>query len=100
MQQSVLTTEYLYSTITAESDPTGDVVQWAFTDGRQWPTSDTPWIDAEWEPGSTGNVARTRLLVGPENSGHVVPLGFYSAWVRITDTPEVPVKFAGYLTIS
>ena len=98
---SVLATEYLHCKVVADDDPTGDVVQWAFLDrGTQWPNETTTWVDGGWKPGSTAQDAVARVLVGPENGGHPLTVGQYRVWLRITDNPEVPVKLAGYLTMS
>lgn len=94
---SVESTEYVHSTVTADQDVTGDPVQWAFTTRHAWPDATTTWVDGEWVPGA-GGTAVARLLVGP--AGHELVPDSYSVWLRITDSPERPVKFVGYLTIT
>ena len=84
------TNEYLSTTVTAADDPTGDDVAFAFLPSGTRPSSGD-WRAGEWAPGAPPYVARIR--VGGTGSGATVELapGSYKAWLRITDSPEVPV---------
>lgn len=91
---SVLSTEYVETVVTSLVDPTGDVVQLAL------PTHDTVPVTGDWKTGvwrtATINGVTTRyagLLVGP--GANVYTAGVYDLWVKITDSPEVPVTQAG-----
>ncbi len=75
----------------APYDPTADVVEMAFIPTSQAYPVDSDWNAATWE--TSGVAAGTEYLavclVGP---GAVeLPAGVYSVFVRVTDSPEVPV---------
>lgn len=94
MRRSVESTEYLKSTVTStDYDVTDDVVEWAILGVHEKPTGTTTWVAGDWAPGTT----TARLLIGPD--GHELAVGEYSVWLRINDSPEIPVDKAGYLTI-
>lgn len=88
---SVLSTEYVRIPVTASKlgvpyDPTGDTVMMAFTlegsgDGP------TDFVTASWETAAGQFFAL--CLVGP--AATQLPVGAYTAWVKITDSPEIPV---------
>lgn len=83
-----------------EYDPTGDDVVMAFmTDGDQ-PTSGD-WKTATWETASGAGetvIYLARALVGPAG---VITLtaGEYRVWVKITDSPEIPVLVSDILIV-
>lgn len=96
--------EYVRSAISAEKagvayDPTGDTVVMAFMAGPAAPSSGD-WKTASWDTAATTYppTYRAQCLVGP---GGTVTLtaGVYTVWVKITDSPEVPVKRAGQLKV-
>ena len=93
-----VSTEYLHGPVTASVTLDTQVVEVAFvTPSTAVPNDATSWVTAEWEGGA--NTTRTwRVLIGP---GTPAPLaaGAYSVWVRIHDTPEVPVRKHDTLTI-
>ena len=70
-------------------DLTADSVQMAFSAVDSDPST---WYVATWETDSTTTPAvyLARILVGP---GGAVTLadGVYDIWVKVTDSPEVPV---------
>lgn len=73
-------------------------VELAFTAPGVEP-AETDWKPAEWKPGSaTGCGAIARILLGPGGTV-ALPDGTYQAWVRITDSVELPVLPAGLVTI-
>lgn len=94
MRISSLTLEYLVTTVTAPVDPTADVVEFAFVAPFTEPGA-LDWSAGQWVAGTTYDA---RILVGP---GGTVTLteGDYNAWIRITDSPEIPVRCFDSLTV-
>ena len=89
---SDLSTVFIKSRIIATKNgtsynPTGDVVEVAFKPPGVDPAG-PDWHAASWETASAAYYAR--LLVGPAG-GLVLTVGTYKMWIRITDSPEVPV---------
>ena len=77
-------------------NPTLDTVQFAFTSTMREPVP-TDWVAGTWETTGQGTFF-AMCLIGP---GGVTQLntGTYFVWVKVTDSPEVPVKQAGSITI-
>lgn len=80
-------------------DPTGNTVKLAFMSTTAAPgVSDLK--TASWETDTTTNpdTYYARCLVG---SGGAVTLtaGTYHVWVKVTDSPETPLKRAGLLKV-
>lgn len=103
IKQSALSLQYVQAQVSATAagspiNPTGDVVQFAFPlDGAQPST----WYTGSWDgtsPRSNGMYV-AHCLVGP---GGTVTLtaGSYNVWVKVTDSPEVPVIDVGLLQIT
>lgn len=93
-----VSTEYLHGPVTASVTLDTQPVQVAFvTPSSATPSDATSWVDAEWE-GTAGTTRTWRVLIGPGTSSPL-PAGAYGVWVRITDTPEVPVRKHDTLTI-
>lgn len=97
---SSLSKEYIRVAVSAKEsgtavDPTSDTVTMAFV------TTDEPvsgdFKTASWETDNGKYYAR--CLVGP---GGTITLsdGLYSVWVKVTDSPEVPVLKAGTLMVT
>lgn len=82
-------------------DLSTDTVHVAFTPvGSEPATGD--WIAAAWEPGGpVSGFYRAYLLVGGVGSGADEELadGLWSAWIRVTDNPERPVRRAGLIRV-
>lgn len=85
---------YIKSKITASADPTADTVTVAFV------TSGLPgaldWKTGSWQTVTANGITSyyARCLVGP--AGAFVPAaGLYRMYVKITDSPEVPVLACG-----
>jgi hypothetical protein len=105
MVMSAASLEYVRVRIDVTGDdgsainPTTDPVAMAFTLGADPVSGD--WQDASWTTDSTGTrpVYRARCLVGPGGTV-LLTAGLYTVWVRITDSPEVPVLSSGYLRIT
>lgn len=104
LQQSAASREYVRVPMASERagapyDPTGDTVQMAFLTSAGPPTSGD-WKTAGWDTDATTYPPTyyAQCLVGP---GGTVTLtaGFYTVWVKVTDSPEAPVKRAGQMKI-
>lgn len=81
-------------------DPSLDPVEMAFTvPGTEPLVGD--WKTAGWEADFSQSrpIYFARTLVGPGGT-HLLTDGTYDVWVRVTDSPEVPVSNAGRLVIT
>jgi hypothetical protein len=89
--------EYIKVSVAKEdgTSPMADPVYMAFMSTDSNPSAGD-WKTASWT--NPGNVYYARCLVGP---GGTVTLaaGYYSVFVKVTDSPEVPVRKAGYLEV-
>jgi hypothetical protein len=85
-------------TAPASVNPTGDTVQMAFLSVPP-PTQPTSlqWNVATWQTTSTPYIAL--CLVGPGGTIQLAS-GQWYVWLRITASPEIPVKFCGILQVS
>ena len=95
---SVLSTEYLRYTVQATIagtpyNPSGDTVAFAFPLTGMSPST---WYTGSWEQVGVTYVAR--ILIGP--SGQTLSTGSYDVWIKITDSPEIPVRKVDTLTVS
>ncbi len=105
IMQSALSTEYILIPVSAVVDgaainPTGDTVQFAFKPIGVDPGSGD-WTAGSWASTSEVNgFYYAQTLVGPANSGTVLPVATYAIWLKITDNPEVPVRSPGLLQIT
>lgn len=93
---SDLSTVFVKSRIVATKlgvtyDPTADLVEIAFKLPGVDPTG-PDWHVGSWETVGTSTFY-ARLLVGPAG-GLVLAPATYSMWIRVTDSPEVPVLLA------
>jgi hypothetical protein len=105
ISQSVLSTNYVQVPITIQSpdayDPSGDVVQFAFTEFSYpviepvtWYTDQCSWATFP------GPAYWAQCLVGPANGGVSLAIGTYTGWVKITDSSAVPVSQTFLLKIT
>jgi hypothetical protein len=98
--------EYVQATVTAlvadaPYNPTADTVAFAFLAPGTSPMGAT-WVTGSWAStqSPTGNGSYTaQCLVGPAGATQLAP-GSYQVWVKITDSPEVPVIPAYLLTVT
>ena len=96
---SALSTEYLRFPVAATVNgatvnPTGDTVQFAFPAAASAPVT---WFAGSWETTAAGTYV-ARVLVGP--TGGVITLtagSYYDVYIKITDSPETPVRNLGTL---
>lgn len=104
---SAQATEYVHVQATATDvttdapqDPTGDSVWLAFTDGIA--PEDADWLAGEWLTRTAdvalGNSYWARTLVGP-NAPTQLPVGELAVYIKIGDSVETPVAYAGALTV-
>lgn len=80
----------------APVNPTGDPVQLAFTTAGADPQTGD-FHAATWQGATSPYVAQ--ILVGP---GGTVTLtaGLYAVWVKVTDSPEIPILYAGSISVT
>lgn len=102
--RSVLDTEYLTYPVAlvvggTVQNPTADPVAFAFmpSPGNANPGSGD-WHTGSWVSTGTGTY-QAQVLVGPANSGVMLTTGLYNVWIRVTDSPEVPVSQVDLLSI-
>lgn len=74
-------------------DPTTDVLKFSFPVKGSQPSS---WVDGEWETAGKDHYAMA--LVGP--GGTPLTAGDYDVYIKITDTPEIPVRHLEILRIT
>ena len=92
--------EKLETVITADADPTSDVVAFAFVQGATRPTTFTA---GTWKGAyASGQATAVTPTIGTTGSGAGIELaaGEWKAYVKVTDSPEVPVRSCGLLTLA
>jgi hypothetical protein len=77
-------------------NPTLDTVQMAFVEVGGEPASGD-WHTGSWTTAPDGSYL-AQCLVGP--SGVALTRGVYATWIKVTDSPEVPVDEVGTLQIT
>lgn len=98
--RSYLTREYLRYQVTAKVlgrpvDPTSDLLQFAFTARGGTPVN---WVLGAWETDTAGKHWAT-CLVGPGGAFTPADDTMYDVWIKITDSPEIPVRRIDLLVI-
>ena len=92
---SALSLEKISVAIAATANPTADTVQMAVAPNY---TNPTTWAPASWV--TVAGVYYATVLIGPGSTIGALAVGQYQVWVKVTDSPEVPVlKSADTLTI-
>lgn len=96
------TTEYVTATVTADHDLTGVGISVAVPVTNVAPTT---WYSASVQSvvstlGGSRWVATYRILIGPSGGAVQLTAGSYDWTVKVTDSPEVPIRKAGVLTIT
>lgn len=105
LSQSSLSTNNVQVPVTIQSpdgyDPTGSVVQFAFTP-YTYPVTQPG--DTDWHAGSwvvfAGPAYWAQITVGPANGGIVLAIGKWSGWTKVIDNPAVPVEPAFLMQIT
>jgi hypothetical protein len=87
-----------------ETDPTGSVVEAAFTaDTDADPPADGDFKTATWETHTDGAGRETwwvKISIGPDATVGQLAEGHHQCWIRVTvSASEQPVKSAGILTV-
>lgn len=95
---SSLTTEYLHIPVTGDVDLDAQVVAIAVIPVGQEEPADDEWHEAAWV-GAVGTTRSARVLIGPEEDLELAN-GTYTAWVKVTDTPEIPVRKSGLIRVT
>lgn len=75
-------------------NPTGDPVFMAFPAVGAEPST---FYSGTWT--TLNGIYLANVLIGPGSSA-VLPVGYYNVFVKITDSPEVPVIFSGLLEVT
>jgi hypothetical protein len=101
---SALSLEYVRVPVAAKQsglvvDPSADVVKLAFTAAGVDPVSGD-YKTSSWETDATTTPSTyyARCLVGPAGTV-TLAAGTYQVWVKVTDSPEIPVKRSGTLIV-
>lgn len=89
MRISSLSKEYILISVTADVVVTDDPVAWAFTDPGVDPSA---WTAGDWAG------SRARILVGPGGSVTLTK-GLRDVWLKVTDSPEIPVRKVGQISV-
>lgn len=81
-------------------NPTSDVVTMAFLTADADPAGGD-WKAAVWETDTTTtpDTYYAKCLIGTGGTA-VLANGRYQVWVKVTDSPEIPVKPAGLLVVT
>ncbi len=103
---SHLSTEYVLVPVTASKNgspynPGADPVQFAFMPTPTQVPITADWVSGSWQTEATNILYpyAARVLVGPAGAS-TLGIGTYQIYVKISDSPEVPVKQAGQLVIT
>lgn len=105
MNISSLTKEYIRVEVEAtdsgvQVDPTGTPPEFSFEDFDTDPEP-TAWTAGEWETvvKGTNTTYYARILVGTTGATVVLVDGKYYVWLKVTSSPEVPVRKVGSLNV-
>jgi hypothetical protein len=99
--QSSLSLQYVQAQVQATVlgtpyDPTSGVVQFAFTRPGAQPAL---WLAGAWGGTVQSGVFIAQCLVGPGGTIALTPAR-YNMWIKVTDSPEIPVINVGTLMIT
>jgi hypothetical protein len=107
ISQNVSSLQYVRVQVTAivggntAYNPSSDAVSFGFAAlGANPNIAPTTWYAGSWETDAIGGVSSyiARCLVGP--AGTYTPVrGNYLVWLKVTDSPEIPVLPVGQLNI-
>ena len=103
---SQLSTQYVFIPVQATRsgvsyNPTGDSVQFAFMPQATQSPGLSDWVAASWDTNATSVLFpySAKCLVGPAGT-ITLGLGTYYMYLKITDSPEIPVLLGGILQIT
>lgn len=97
LQVSSLSKQYVtvpVSEVITGGNPTSDVVALSFPAAGQEPSA---YVSGQWL--TEGGIYYAQALVGPGTSANLA-VGFYDVYVKVTDSPEIPVLKSGLLEIT
>ncbi len=101
-----LSTEYVLVPVVATKagvpfNPTADTVQFAFMPTPTQVPTNPDWVSGSWDTVSSSPLYpyNAKCLVGPTGA-ITLGIGTYIIYLKITDSPEVPVLVAGQLQVS
>jgi hypothetical protein len=104
---SQLSTQYVFIPVQATRsgvayNPTGDPVQMAFMPQATQSPGLSDWVAASWDTNTTSVLYpySVKCLVGPTGGVISLGLGTYYMYVKVTDSPEIPVLLGGILQIT
>ena len=85
----------------ASYNPTSDTVQFAFMPTPTQVPGNSDWVAGSWDTNTTSVLYpySAKCLVGPSGTT-TLGIGSYTVYVKITDSPEIPVLICGQLQIS
>lgn len=92
-----ISVEYARVSLTADVTLDAQTVELAFMGSYNTEPDTGDWVAATWLT-PVGTTRTAGVLVGP--GAHVLAEGKYYIWFRLTDTPEVPARYAGQITIT
>ena len=92
-----ISVEYARVRLTADVELTSQTVELAFLASYSTEPSGGDWVAATWLT-AAGTTRTAGVLVGPGQ--HVLAEGRWYVWYRLTDTPEVPARRAGQISIT
>lgn len=103
---SHLSTQYYLVPVAATKagvsyNPTGDSVAFAFAATATYVPQSGDWVTGSWST-NTASVLypyNAQCLIGPSGTT-TLGIGTYYVYVRVTDSPEIPVLVCGQLQIS
>ncbi len=81
-------------------NPTSDAVAFAFMPTPTRTPGNSDWVTGSWST-NTASVLypySAQCLIGPSGTT-TLGIGNYVVYLRVTDSPEIPVLIAGYLQI-
>ncbi|MGH3099271.1 MAG: hypothetical protein ACRDMV_25100 [Streptosporangiales bacterium] len=100
MKIPAVSTEYVYSTITADHDITGDTAEVAAPLKAAAPSTWTSaTVTGVADNGDGTWTATVRILLGSDGD-MTLTAGTYDYWLRLTDTPEKPARNAGPIQVT
>jgi hypothetical protein len=95
--QPSISTEYARVRVTGDVTLSTQTVELAFMSSRGTEPSSGDWRSATWL-GTADTTRDAGVLVGP--AGLVLAAATWYVWFRVTDTPEIPARYAGTLVIT
>ena len=103
---SHLSLQYVYLPVAATVagapyNPTSDPVQWAFMPTPTQVPQNADWQTASWDTVTTNIIFpyAAKCLVGPAGT-IALGIGTYICYLKVTDSPEIPVLIGGQLQVN